>query len=126
MVLSSILFFNPLDVATNSTSILSINRYMIASPFLLIFLHHHLTKSCLTQQQLFLAIGMLLASGFLFNAYSGKRSALLFLLITVYFTTYLFVLFKPTSKKYWLIIYLINCSLQAILFNSFLEGMWVG
>lgn len=126
MVLGSILFFNPIDGATNSTSILSINRYMIASPFLLIFLQHHFTSSRLTQKELLLVIGVLIAAGFLFSAYSGKKSAFQFFLLIGYLTTYLFVLYKPSSKKYWLVLYLLNCCLQAILFNSFLEGMWVG
>jgi len=126
MVLASILFFNPLDAATNTTSILSINRYMIASPFLLVFLHHHVSSSRLTQKELFVLFGLLLALGFIFNAYSGKRSAFLFFLLIGYCMSYLTVLYKPFLKKYWLVLYFINCCFQLFLFNSFLEGQWVG
>ncbi len=126
LVLVSILFFNPLDAATNSTSILSINRYLFASPFLLVFINYHLTSSQLTKKQLLVAVLLLIAAGLLFNAYSGKKNALIFILLIGYLSTYLFVLFNVEYKKYWPIAYLINCILQAILFNSFLEGLWLG
>ncbi|MBK9673472.1 MAG: hypothetical protein IPO70_14860 [Bacteroidetes bacterium] len=52
MVLFSILFFNPIDAATQTTSILSINRYMLVSPFVLVVLHQHSFSIKLTTKQL--------------------------------------------------------------------------
>ena len=126
MVLGSIVFFNPLDDATKTTSILSINRYMLVSPFMLVFLHHHLKYSRLTRLQTTSIVLLLLLTWILFNGYTSTKSTLGFLFLSTYLFSFLLLMQKKHLPFIWLLLYFVGCCFQLYFFNSFMQGLWVG
>ncbi|MBL0047328.1 MAG: hypothetical protein IPP32_04425 [Bacteroidetes bacterium] len=126
LVLCSIVFFNPIDAATKTTSILSINRYMFATPFLMVFMLHHYKHTKLSTQQLIGAVVLIGMVWLVFHAYSGFKIASLFILLTMYLSGFLALLWKEKLSLLWIPLYMINCIIQLILFHSFMNGKWVG
>ncbi|MBK9798946.1 MAG: hypothetical protein IPP56_04180 [Bacteroidetes bacterium] len=126
MVLFSILFFNPIDAATQTTSILSINRYMLVSPFVLVVLHQHSFSIKLTTKQLLgssLFIILILLS---FKWNLQPHSIILFICLVAYIVGYVLMLVDERFKNFRLLYYFINCVLQLLLFDSFISAYWVG
>lgn len=126
MVLLSILFFNPCDDATHTTSILSINRYMLVSPFMLLFINQHLESKQPTLPYFAQLLSTLLLCWILFYAYSDTKNRLGFLLLSGYLLCFLLLMQKRSLTAIWAIAYLAGCCTQLILFNSFMQGLWVG
>jgi hypothetical protein len=126
MVLFSILFFNPIDAATQTTSILSINRYMIVSPFLLIMLHNHTDTAELTAKQL---VGLSLFVLFILLSFKWdwKPNTIgVFLGLGVYIIGYVLIVKEARFMNLSWVFYLVNSFLQLLLFDSFLSAYWVG
>lgn len=110
-------------------SLFSLNRFVFATPFVLIVLYYWLEyKINLTSKQILLiGIGILLF-WLLFGSYVHIQVLLKFLLLTLYMVL-LFIIkhHNQSIHRYWLIgLIAINGVFQLILFVRFLTNSWVG
>jgi hypothetical protein len=110
-------------------SLFSLNRFVFATPFVLIVLYYWLeNKINLTSKQILLiGIGILLF-WLLFGSYVHIQVLLKFLLLTLYMVL-LFIIkhHNQSIQRYWLIgLIAINGVFQLLLFVRFLTNSWVG
>jgi hypothetical protein len=110
-------------------SLFSLNRFVFATPFVLIVLYYWLEyKINLTSKQILLiGIGIFLF-WLLFGSYVHIQVLLKFLLLTLYMVL-LFIIkhHNQSIQRYWLIgLIAINGIFQLLLFVRFLSNSWVG
>ena len=110
-------------------SLFSLNRFVFATPFVIIVLYYWLEyKINLSSKQIvFIGIGMLLF-WLLFGSYVHIQVLLKFLLLTLYMVL-LFIIkhHNQSIQRYWLIgLIAINGIFQLLLFVRFLSNSWVG
>lgn len=110
-------------------SLFSLNRFVFATPFVLIVLYYWFEyKINLTSKQIMLiGIGILLF-WLLFGSYVHIQVLLKFLLLTLYMVL-LFIIkhHNQSIQRYWLIgLIAINGVFQLLLFVRFLTNSWVG
>ncbi len=130
MILIYILFFHPKENDTGLTSILSINRYVLCSPFLF-YLLYYLYSNRFIKLGRVLAISLLISIvliGFPYASITGLSyvKTLVFVLVLLLFIAFQ-VLPRYTNNKYlYIAVYIVNTSIQLYLFQSYLKGNWIG
>lgn len=132
MILIYVTFFHPKEQITGQTSLLSINRYVFCTPFFFYVFYRFFN----TQNKgigiklivIFSSILTIVLIGFPFYPVMGLSS----LYSMVFFISVLLFLVCQVSPafyhKKWIyvLLYLLNISLQVYLFQSFLKGNWIG
>lgn len=123
--------------AAGGTTLLSINRYVFATPFFVVFLSY-LTKLNLVKVKhivFFLVFSLAIWSCFGFwdeirNVIPGEMSKtstkLYFAIVTLYSFMYLLISKSKYKKLLWSGLYVFNVMLQMVLFNYFIKAIWVG
>lgn len=131
-----VVFFDSREVTTGTT-LLSLNRYIFASPFFIIFLWHFIKPLQRTKE----LAGILLAATIIglyllypledfealkLHKLKENKTLLYFMVLTLYMGTY--PLMKIKSLRYELItgIYCLNMLLQIYIFNDYLAAWWIG
>lgn len=126
LALGSILFFNPIDGQTKTTSILSINRYLFASPFLLILIQYLGNLFSRNKVNPILVIGFFCAISLLFGSYHSLKIGLLFLALSLYCCWLFYEISKKEINLSGYFLYFLNLVLQIFLFYRFIDNKWVG
>lgn len=137
MVMVYIVFFHSKDGATGTTSIMSANRYVFATPFFPVFFYRFRAHLLVSRYKY--AIGALLLLGclWLFGITLshwwlqkiGTAEALkygYFVLLFFYFAAYIYhaeILEKPLIFAFWI---LLNITLQALCFGYYNQDYWIG
>ncbi len=123
--------------ANGGTSLISLNRYVFSTPFFMVFLIVLLKRNRLIKNQLivfsFISIFTWLlfhASGYLHNldrfVLPSVKTQIYFGIIIMYSLIYMLLSNKKYLTLLWSGFYLLNIILQIFLFNSFLNGIWIG
>ncbi len=128
--------YSPVDLK-GGTSLHSLNRYIFATPFFAVFLIQVLKKNRVNRLGLTMFLGLSTITWLLFGAagyleslshfsLQTLKTKLYFGVIFLYSLTYILIS-KDSLKPYlWSGLYTINLILQIYLFNSFIQGIWVG
>ena len=123
--------------AAGGTTLLSINRYVFATPFFVVFLSY-LTKPDLVRMKhviFFLLFSITIWSCFGFwdeirnvipNERSKTSTKLYFVVVTLYSFIYLLISKSKYKQLLWSGLYIFNVILQMGLFNYFIKAVWVG
>jgi len=109
-------------------SLFSLNRFVFATPFIIICLNYWLNyKLNLNFKQLLLVFWLIFFFWFLFGSYHHIQVILKFLLLTIYvFSFFLLKSSKPILKNVTMgLIIASNFTIQLYLFCLFLKGEWV-
>ena len=110
-------------------SLFSLNRFVLATPFIIVVLHYWITSNLLLTRKDLLIISFLV---FCFWLLFGSYIHILLILKFAFLTFYALLLFSLKSekafiRKYSLIFLIIlNFTFQVIFYLRFLEGKWVG
>ncbi|PBQ32520.1 hypothetical protein CNR22_12295 [Sphingobacteriaceae bacterium] len=131
MALITILLFGGKD-PDGGTSLLSLNRFLMATPFFTVMLYFLSHRAVLNYKSLCLYTSVGLLTLFSLNlrgtGYSGFSESSRMIFVLLVFT--LFMLFIASSKKfgekYLPALYLINVGLQIMLLHRFAYAGWVG
>lgn len=110
-------------------SLFSLNRFVFATPFILIVLNYWLTyRMHLKQKTIWLSLLLLVAFWLFFASYVHLQVMLKFLFLSGYL--WLLMLIKSDSKVVhqiaWIGLVTLNVIFQLVLFHRFLTGEWVG
>lgn len=125
-VLGSILFFNPIDRETNTTSILSINRYVFTAPFLIVLLEYlcvSLKKQVIKPT---VVVSFVMLCSMFFGAYHSIKIFFLFMLLSLFCYLWLMAYSKKQFYFTGIVLYFITLVLQILLLNAFIANKWVG
>ncbi len=110
-------------------SLFSLNRFVFATPFIIIVLNYWIKQQFNLQiKKLLLIFGLIFTFWFLFGSYVHIQQIIKFGLLSLY-ATLIFALKsdKEIIRKYSLILLIIiNFSFQIIFYIRFLNGDWVG
>ena len=123
--------------ANGGTSLVSLNRYVFSTPFFMLFLIMLLKRNRLMKNQLivFITISIITwlmfhATGYLHNldcfVVSSAKTQIYFGIIILYSLIYMLLSNKKYLSLLWSGFYLLNIIIQIFLFNSFLNGIWIG
>jgi hypothetical protein len=136
MTMLYVLFFDVYD-SNGGTSLLSINRYVFATPFIIILIHHYTHLSKVNGWIYLFLLASILFTWLLCGAYSQLegltayklphlKTFFYFGMMTVYIGLYALLRFEKFNKEITIGLYCLNVFLQIYLFNAFLSGLWVG
>jgi hypothetical protein len=110
-------------------SLYSLNRFVFATPFIIVAFHFWLKQGySFNTRQLLIIFGLIFAFWFLFGSYVHIQNLLKFLFLTVY----MFLIFVMRSdndllRKMGAILFIsLNIIFQVVLYVRFLSGDWVG
>lgn len=106
-----------------ATSIWSINRHLLCSPFTMTFLswlYNNISKSKL---QLYISMLIICICIYLTGVF---RFPLMLLYYCLFFSTFIFLRIFPSYRYYLIIIYVASVALQIQTFYDFLNNKWVG
>lgn len=123
--------------ATGGTSIYSLNRFVFSTPFFMVFLIVLLKKNRFHKKGIVLFFATSLTTWLLFHAnghlhYLERfalphlKTQIYFGLIFLYSLLYLLITNKTYKTHLCSGLYVINLMVQIYLFNSFLNGVWIG
>ncbi len=132
MILVYITFFHPKEETTGQTSLLSINRYVFCTPFFFyVFYRLYSSQNKGGKTKLFLLLAgvlTLILLGFPFSSITGLnlQYSIAFLVGVLFFIAFQLVPAFYHKKWIYVLLYLVNISLQVYLFQSFLKGNWIG
>ena len=130
MILVYVLFFHPKEESTGLTSILSLNRYVFCSPFVFYLLYYFFKNRGIKINFVLISslVLSLLLIGVPYTAIEGlsyMKSIIFSALLSLFIG--LQILPKLNNNNFiYLGVYILNCSLQIYLFQSFLKGNWIG
>jgi hypothetical protein len=122
-------FYSGIWPGQHGTSIMSINRYVFATPYFVYYSYHKVKQLAIKRtwiEPILLLLGVFLCLGAYktLNGHSNYgQTFLYFSLIALYLISYIYL---QTNKKVAIILYFINTSVQIIIFNSFLSHYWIG
>jgi hypothetical protein len=107
----------------------SLNRYLLVSPFMLVFMHG-IGKHIKVNPKTYITIGMaVLGFGLLFGSYVHLSRVLTYLALAGYIVAFFHIIIKEsknsTTPFTWLV-YLCGLSMQMYLFSQFAECVWIG
>lgn len=123
------IFFSGVWQNEVGTSIMSINRYVFATPYFIYYIYNKFKKHQDTgswiETSIALAIVILCLGGYqTLQGVSGYAATLLyFCTIAIYIATYIHF---QNDKKILVLLYCVNAIVQVILINRFLSFGWVG
>ncbi|ANI89379.1 hypothetical protein A9P82_08790 [Arachidicoccus ginsenosidimutans] len=126
-------FFSGVRSKDYGTSLMSINRFIFATPFFIIFTLEFSNNKEIDRKLKGLAFTVIMMISWLMLGLDRKipgnesyfPTLSYFFNMTVFVVLYMYIQFKPGSK--WLyFIYCINLIIMAFLFNRFLNAGWVG
>jgi hypothetical protein len=131
-----ILFYASVD-NRGGTSIYSLNRLIFSTPFFFVFLIILLKRTRLNKKGVlyFLLVSTIIwllfnMHGYLQNldkfALPYFKTKIYFAVIILYSFTYMLMSNKNCKTHIWSGLYLLNIILQIYLFNSFINGKWIG
>lgn len=136
MILVYVSFFHPIE--DGRTSLLSLNRYVLCSPFVHLLILRNFSKIKLNKANLLIFSSSVLISvllvGFpnhqvvgLDTSYSFFYYLLIILFSVLYFSTLVsFSVNRFIKLTFYFGILILGVFLQIYLFNSFLKGNWIG
>jgi hypothetical protein len=124
-------FFSGVWEGDSGTSLMSLNRYVFAGPFLVFFIHRFCFTGTSSERPPKIWLLMLAIFTWLLLGAYGKltghaeywQTLLYFASMTIYLFLYYFV---KSDKRVCILLYIINALLQVYLFNTFLSNRWVG
>lgn len=130
------LFYSGED-ATGGTSLYSLNRFIFSTPFFMVFLIVLLKRNRWIKPVVFPFLAISIITWLLFNAnghlhYLEKfalphlKTQIYFGLILLYSSLYILITDRTYKTHLWSGLYVFNVFLQIYLFNSFLNGVWIG
>ena len=135
MMTVSTIFFAP--QGEDGTSMMSLNRYVLATPFFMIFFFYYFEEWRWTRLTIICASAILAIYPLLIGLYQTLEGKVFFASSTFDgFKSYLIILAiillyaSLKFSKYWLwkfsILFLAQIAAQIFLYNRFLNGHWVG
>jgi hypothetical protein len=131
LALASVVFFNGKD-AVGGTSLMGANRYILASPYFLVFLLF-LTHEVQFEKEVFLLFLIAGIMTFFAIRTEGGTFKLYDRLDQFYYKFFILVnafIYLLASKRFnnnfIAVIYLINLFIQLIIMNQFTQGRWIG
>lgn len=131
MILLYVLFFHLKE--DNSTSILSMNRYLFCNPFLHYILFKHLFNVEVNQKNIRILSAILVITLIVFGFPYSNVVELNYIQSMFFFAGFIgFILLQtiPLLKRKYTILYLLilatNIILQLYLFQGYLKGNWIG
>lgn len=124
LILIFLLVF-PYITKFNRTSFLSINRYIFATPFFIVFLKYLMKYYQIDKFSIAVFLITIVITLFLFDVFSFIKISKIILLL-IYWSFYFLLLNNSLRKYVWIILYAINIYLQLFLFSSFIRGAWIG
>jgi hypothetical protein len=136
MTMIFVLFFDVYD-AHGGTSMLSINRYVLATPFVIMLIHYYVNLKKVNGWTYGVLLFSILLTWFLCGGYSNLteleafklphlKTVIYFGLMTIYIGLYALIRFDNIRKEITIGLYCLNVFLQIYLFNAFLSGLWIG
>jgi hypothetical protein len=136
LTVCTVIFYTFEDSKGGST-LLSLNRYIFATPFFWIFLVYVLRMIRPSYKNILLFTLILLLNWTLFDFWGVIRSinmfpsthtstVVYFLIVSLYCMTYFLCSNEKILKTIWSGLYVVNVGLQMFLFNTFLKLIWVG
>jgi hypothetical protein len=113
------------------TSIYSLNRYIFATAFFIVFAHFVMADKNSLNKKLIFGSGIILFQMFLFGIYSPQILGDWFQLagiagFAVYALYHVFITEQKIFSRYFVLFYIVNVILQLKLLDLFLNGKWVG
>ena len=129
-------FFNETD-AKGGTSVMSLNRYIFATPFIILFLWFYMNKVTFSLKVFGVYMGIFILVALLFGAYTNLedlqhfklekfKTASYFGIMGLYVGIYGLLNHPKFKSDLILPLYCLNMLLQLVLLDSFLSGNWVG
>ena len=125
------LFYRGKDL-NGGTTLVSLNRYIFATPFFMVFFINFLQSDNFSKIKYWGFLIFNILFWFLFGLYkpfygwSMVSTLIYFLIISAYLQVVLMFNSKKFIEKWWLGIYCLNIFIQIYLFNVFLNNIWVG
>lgn len=112
---------------TQQTSIYSLNRYVFATPFLIVFIIELSRKNYLNKSNLYVFIVLLLCFSLLFGVASFHAITLGGIALFILYSSLYFTMIAKAENNYVVVFfYLFNMILQMKLLDWYLNGKWVG
>jgi len=110
-------------------SLFSLNRFVFATPFIIVVMNYWINKGLLfNSKQLLLIFWLIFFFWFLFGSYVHIQQILKFMLLSLY-VVLLFAIKSDNQiikKLSFLLLIVLNLSFQIIIYYRFLNGEWVG
>jgi hypothetical protein len=104
------------------TSIYSINRYIFAVPFIIPFIQY-ITQQEFSKNQVMMGFCILFGflSIFVHNGFDYQMPSIVLYMILFYLLTN-----KNSRKNHWIFIFVLNFTMQVLVYIWFLNGFWIG
>ncbi len=132
-VITLFILFTRTKDALGRTTIYSLNRYVFATPFFIVFLLHYLHNRPLIRKDLLTILTVIILISVSFGAYRlfihFDKYILLNILLMIFYTgLYLMILFRVRilQKLWWIGIYTINIVFQVYMHNLFISVQFTG
>lgn len=123
-------FFSGIWVKGDGTSLMSINRYVFATPFFIFFLNRYVFQPSAMKYEQPVFIGIMIVAWLLLGCYKtlgGHDSYYETALYFTYMSVYMILYFVAKREKYlYLLIYILHVIIQVLLFSLYLRSIWVG
>ena len=110
------------DGGSNTTSIYSLNRYVLAVPFMFPVIAHVFSNSFTIQNKWWFIAALLVFVGVFLNNHNPLNT---FIIVVFFGLTYMLAI-KKSVEKYWYVLYSVNVILQIVLIAWFTHGKWIG
>jgi hypothetical protein len=119
------------------TSIYSINRFVFATPFFMVFLIMCFKNTNISRNAIVLFLIISVITWTLFNAFGFlpgllkytlpfMKTKIYFGIIFLYSLLFLLMMDRKIKHNIWSGVYLLNLILQIFLFNAYLNDLWIG
>jgi len=127
MTMIHVLFFNDKDLQSGTSSLFGLNRFLFATSFFVVVLAYFKDRFNFSQKQskqIFWGYFILILAMIGVFLPSNQPEYLRPLIYLLFIAGFLF--FQKKWTKYWVLVYIVHLVTQVLLFDKFLQGIWVG